>query len=112
MKQSNPLVIHLDFTRLIGTGRLKSVEKVEPCMAQFDFLGTWKDSWSIISAVLEPQDVCLIPDLKYEQPQPHSLMTLNLKAGYKEVLRRMKTQLVRHQFHEPIWIGLDALHRV
>jgi hypothetical protein len=32
-----------------------------------------------------------------------------LIAGYKNVQRLMKKYLVRHRFHEPIWVGPDAL---
>jgi hypothetical protein len=184
-------------------------------MAQFDYLSSWKDSWTILSAILEPGNVSVIPDLKYDQPQVQYLTTLDevrdhclhgnrklfiysesfavtppgflnldtgvnagryvvndgvggpllvlvlpacyyynsdanptqafeggtnvhlaagmlyhprqywnpettmsrspsdsLRAGYKEILRRIKTRLVRHRFHKPIWIGKDALQQV
>jgi hypothetical protein len=178
-------------------------------MAQFDYLGTWQDSWAILNAILEPGDVRLIPDLKYlksrpnfryyTKPEPLIFTSLNdelkeimlvrragflfsdkfsrsppwfdsieidgqkqyyvrsscggpcldltlpacyeaegllklasahlyyarhtwnpatevweppsleLRAGYKEILNRMKRHLVRHRFHMDIWTGRDAL---
>ena len=184
-------------------------------MAQFDFLGTWQDSWEIITSILKPGDASLIADVTYDMPQAplltsiddiqqqcfvgqrkffvHStkfsrnplhwsqidagpnqgknfiaerkggpLLTLALppcyrydsqhnatnafedgsdlhlgcgtllchrrywneqalnwelpseavKSGYKEILQRMKTHLVRHQFHVPIWVGKDALKQI
>ena len=180
-------------------------------MAQFDFLGTWTDSWAILASILETTGTFFVADAKYEQPEPLFLRTVDeiraeclkgnygrfyvasdafsvwqpcfrqtslgwyvsdrrggpllelvlpscyvydnvgqpmqafsggkelhlacgtlmhqpayhnpangmweppsaaLKAGYKEVLRRMKAQLVRHRFHEPIWTGRDALHEI
>jgi hypothetical protein len=32
-----------------------------------------------------------------------------LKAAYKDMLGRIKQNLVRHTFHKPIWIGKDGL---
>jgi hypothetical protein len=46
------------------------------------------------------------------QTQTWERASAAVKAGYKEVLRRMKTQLVRHRFHVPIWVGRDALSEV
>lgn len=183
-------------------------------MAQFDFIGTWTDSWAVLSAILEPGDIRLVQNLKYEIPILRFLTTIeeihalclegncrffvasemftrhppcleriesgvnsgrysvnyskggplldlmlpfcyryeagvpipafdgglelhlavgilmyqklylspttqkwespsdSVKAGYKEILRRIKTRLVRHCFHEPIWAGIDALHQI
>jgi hypothetical protein len=184
-------------------------------VAQFDYLGTWKDSWALLTAILEPGDVTVIPDLRYPEPHLQQLRSLEgsykellnlgrsyflysslfsrfppalhkiesgrgmgsyriegsqegpllhlvlpacfreevggravpsieegpglhlapgmlsyqrsyecpnsdkckpvsaeVKAGYKEIARRMKSCLVRHEFHEPIWIGRDALVQV
>ncbi|MBS0260476.1 MAG: hypothetical protein JSS02_00860 [Planctomycetes bacterium] len=184
-------------------------------MAQFDFLGTWNDSWDVVSAILEPGDVRLIPALMYEQPQARFLSRLGevhelclaecarfyiscerftrhppefweikagknkgrfaiddrkagplldlslpgcfryddvgvpylaieggpgmhlapgtlsnqreylnpdtqewewvaeaVKAGFKDIVRRVKKRLLRHQFHKPIWIGRNALCEV
>jgi hypothetical protein len=38
--------------------------------------------------------------------------SVNLKAGYKDILSRIKKCLVRHEFHIPIWIGKDGLRLV
>lgn len=178
-------------------------------MAQFDFLGTWKDSWALLGAILGPGDTFLVPDLNYPKPAPLVFSTLGetqkdtfqknrslfvgssaftkhppflqktartyrvdvseegpllhlvlpasyryergvpksafeggaglnlapgmlshqphylnpetgtweaaseeLKAGYQEMVRRIKTQLVRHQFHRFIWTGHDALQEI
>jgi hypothetical protein len=183
-------------------------------MAQFDFLGTWTDSWLILHALLEPGDILLVADMDYDRPEPLFVRTVEeaqeeplrarswylwseqfskhppflermelednqeqywvnvstagpllqlvlpgcyrydaagvavhafdggpglhlapgmlshqreyldpqtqtwerasaaVKAGYKEVLHRMKTKLVRHRFHVPIWTGRDALREV
>jgi hypothetical protein len=184
-------------------------------VTHFDFLGTWQDSWAILAAILNPGDVTLIVDRRYDQPQPITLTTVDdvrthclngqhkfyvsgtmfsvappscrridtgiyegkyrvedsrggpllvlvlpvcyrydsvgvatnafengthlhlgpgtlmyqryywneqsqlwerpsdcIKAGHVDLLRRVKTQLVRHTFHVPIWIGKDALQEV
>jgi hypothetical protein len=39
-------------------------------MAQFDFLGSWNDSWDIVAAILENKDLRLVPDLRYDKPEP------------------------------------------
>ncbi len=39
-------------------------------MAQFQFLGTWDDSWGILDAILEHPEYSLVPDLYYDKPEP------------------------------------------
>jgi hypothetical protein len=39
-------------------------------MAQFDFYGTWDDSWGIVAAILENKEYSLVPDLLYDKPEP------------------------------------------
>jgi hypothetical protein len=43
---------------------------------------------------------------KWEQP------TSELKDGFKKITAIIKSRLVRHDFHVPIWIGRDALAKV
>jgi hypothetical protein len=38
-------------------------------MAQFEFLGTWNDSWNILAAILEHSEYSLVPDVKYDKPE-------------------------------------------
>src|SRR5207302_1800403 len=47
-----------------------------------------------------------------EQTQGWEPPSENVKSGYKEILRRVKAQLVRHQFHKLIWVGKDALKQL
>lgn len=184
-------------------------------MGQFDFLGTWQDSWEIVASILKPGDASLIADATYdmrhaplltsvddirqqcfaghrkffiqstefshnplhwsqidagqnqgryfvderkggpllilalppcyrydaqlkatnaldngpdlhlgcgtlhcqrqywnEQAQIWEAPSEGVKTGYKEILRRMKMHLVRHAFHEPIWVGKNALKQI
>jgi hypothetical protein len=37
---------------------------------QFEFLGTWNDSWGVLEAILARGDATLIPDLWYEEAKP------------------------------------------
>ena len=39
-------------------------------MAQFDFFGTWNDWWGILGHILATKVYSLIPDLKYDKPEP------------------------------------------
>jgi hypothetical protein len=39
-------------------------------MAQFDFVGTWNDSWGILATILENSEYSLVPNLLYESPEP------------------------------------------
>src|SRR5947209_272369 len=39
-------------------------------MAQFDFLGTLDDSWGMLDTILENSEYSLVPDLRYDKPEP------------------------------------------
>lgn len=55
-------------------------------MAQFDFAGTWDDSWRLLDAVLAPRDLSLIPDMAFATPEPVFFTALDdsLKAILRE----------------------------
>src|SRR6266540_1924481 len=53
-------------------------------MAQFDFLGTWNDSWGILAAILGTNDYSLVPDLLYDKPEP--LFVTEIDDSAKEML--------------------------
>lgn len=44
---------------------------------QFEFLGTWTDSWAVLEAILKRGDATLIPDLWYEEPTPLAFVTVD-----------------------------------
>ncbi len=48
---------------------------------------------------------------EYQNPETGAwvIASAELKAGYRDILGRMKRHLVRHRFHELIWTGPDAL---
>src|SRR5258708_7404225 len=46
-------------------------------MPQFDYLGSWDDSWMILDAILKKNGIHVIPDLWYEEPTATSFSTLN-----------------------------------
>ncbi len=54
-------------------------------MGQFDFLGTWNDSWNLLGEILKRNDVKFVPDLKFNGPKPLYITYLDEEA--KEVLR-------------------------
>lgn len=39
-------------------------------MAEFVYGGNWEDSWSIVDALLERDDLALLADLVYQEPRP------------------------------------------
>lgn len=51
-------------------------------MAQFNYLGTWDDSWTILAAVLARGDIRIIPDRWYETefPSTYNLLNNELKS--------------------------------
>jgi hypothetical protein len=55
-------------------------------MPQFDYLGTWEDSWGILQAIARPGDVRFVPDLHYEEPHPFLIRDIDdaLKVILKE----------------------------
>jgi hypothetical protein len=53
-------------------------------MAEFDFLGSWDDSWRIMASILQIDHIQVIPDLKFERPEPIFITALDDKA--KELL--------------------------
>lgn len=54
-------------------------------MAQFDFLGSWDDSWQIMASILQIGHISVIPDLWYERPEPIFIKALDHEA--KDILR-------------------------
>lgn len=46
-------------------------------MAEFDFLGSWSDSWGILAAILANSEYSLVPDLLYDKPEPLFVTTIN-----------------------------------
>jgi hypothetical protein len=54
-------------------------------MRQFDFFGTWFDSWTIVEAVLRLGQVEIIPDLWYEHPNCVRISTLTER--WKQLLQ-------------------------
>ena len=53
-------------------------------MAQFPFLGTWDDSWAVMASILQVEHLKVIPDLKYDRPEPGLITVLDNPA--KELL--------------------------
>ena len=53
-------------------------------MAQFNFLGTWNDSWGILAAILAHSEYSFVPDLYYDSPEP--LFLTKIDYGLKEML--------------------------
>jgi hypothetical protein len=55
-------------------------------VSEFSFVGTWADSWIVLSAILDRGDIAIIPDLKYEKPEPIfvSVMDQALQQMVKE----------------------------
>jgi hypothetical protein len=57
-------------------------------MAQFDYLGTWNDSWQILARILERGGTRLVPDLWYTSPEPLYIEAIDSTA--KEVLTKRR----------------------
>jgi hypothetical protein len=55
-------------------------------MAEFDFYGTWKDDWQILSQVVAGTNARLIPDKWYEAKQPEI---------YTELADELKRELTK-----------------
>lgn len=49
-------------------------------MAQFDFFGTWEDSWRLLQEIIKFNDVTFVPDLIYDSPEPIFINTINEEA--------------------------------
>lgn len=46
-------------------------------MAQFDFLGSWDDTWKIMASILQIDRIQVIPDLKFDRPAPTFITVLD-----------------------------------
>lgn len=53
---------------------------------QFDFFGTWEDSWQLLGSAMRSANLVLVPDLWYERPEP--LLYRALDEDLKSVLRQ------------------------
>ncbi len=56
--------------------------------SQFNFIGTWNDSWAVIEAILTRGETTLIPDLWYETSIPLSFHELD--ESLKSLLRQRR----------------------
>src|SRR5437016_1742370 len=57
-------------------------------MARFDYLGTWSDSWQLLTRVLERQGTTLVPDLWYRTPDPLHIGSMDNGAKNAIMQRR------------------------
>jgi hypothetical protein len=57
-------------------------------MSQFDYFGTWEDSWEILDIILNNEDVELIPDMWYETSIP--LKFKQVDENLKNILRKKR----------------------
>ena len=53
-------------------------------MAQFDFLGSWDDSWRIMASILGIDHIRVIPNLKFDRAEPTFISILD--EGAKALL--------------------------
>jgi hypothetical protein len=70
---------------------------------QFDFIGTWNDSWATIDTILTRSGTTLIPDLWYDTPSP--LLFDALDESLKSLLlqrRRLYIWCTEFSRHPPV----------
>lgn len=57
-------------------------------MAEFQFYGTWDDTWAVLKAVLRRESIAFVADLAYHYPRPVWIRTLTSHA--REMLHRRR----------------------
>jgi hypothetical protein len=57
-------------------------------MPQFDYLGSWEDSWKIVGTLLERPATVLFLDCWYERPEP--LRIVQLGEAEKQLIRQWR----------------------
>lgn len=77
-------------------------------MAQFDFIGTWDDSWQIVEALLELEGLTLIHDRNYAEPSPWNLTELTTDTQH--LLRERRRLFIwsdGFSLHPPVMNRID-----
>ena len=63
-------------------------------MAQFDFYGSWEDSWQVVESILLNKKIKVLPDMWYVEPVPKYFTKLNEEL--KQLLLKKRRLFLAH----------------